>query len=124
MDAAAPTQSPKRSSRPSGDSAENSRLFRRCLGQYGTGIAIITTEGRLAAITVDSSASVSLDPPLVLWSITQTSRSDLALPSPEVGRSHPERWFEQTIISQVSEAHHQISSTFKEHRRANRTKGR
>lgn len=60
-----------------GDPAEDGRLFRRCLGQYGTGIAIITTEvdGRRAAVTVNSFASVSLDPPLILWSIAHTSRS-------------------------------------------------
>ena len=60
-----------------GDPATDDRLFRRCLGQYGTGIAIITTEteGRRAAVTVNSFAPVSLDPPLVLWSITHTSRS-------------------------------------------------
>lgn len=60
-----------------GDPALDDRLFRRCLGQYGTGIAIITTEdeGRRAAVTVNSFTSVSLDPPLVLWSIAHTSRS-------------------------------------------------
>jgi flavin reductase (DIM6/NTAB) family NADH-FMN oxidoreductase RutF/DNA-binding MarR family transcriptional regulator len=60
-----------------GDPANDSRLFRRCLGLYGTGIAVITieTEGRRAAVTVNSFASVSLDPPLVLWSISHGSRS-------------------------------------------------
>jgi flavin reductase (DIM6/NTAB) family NADH-FMN oxidoreductase RutF len=203
-----------------GDPATDGRLFRRCLGQYGTGIAIITTEteGRRAAVTVNSFASVSLDPPLVLWSITNTSRSyplfkngrrfavnilastqmnvsshfsskvedkfadavwspgefgspllhgclahfecetysqveggdhtvliglvrrasrfegepllfaqgqysvadshPEASPSPEVGGSKPETSLEGTIISQIFEAHHLISSTFDEHRRA------
>jgi flavin reductase (DIM6/NTAB) family NADH-FMN oxidoreductase RutF/DNA-binding MarR family transcriptional regulator len=60
-----------------GDPTADGRMFRRCLGQYGTGIAIITTDvdGRRAAVTVNSFASVSLDPPLVLWSIAHTSRS-------------------------------------------------
>ncbi|UCI34551.1 flavin reductase [Mesorhizobium sp. B4-1-4] len=60
-----------------GDPATDARLFRRCLGLYGTGIAIITTEteGQRAAVTVNSFASVSLDPPLVLWSISHASRS-------------------------------------------------
>ncbi|CDX51007.1 FMN reductase (NADH) NtaB [Mesorhizobium plurifarium] len=60
-----------------GDPATDSRLFRRCLGLYGTGIAIITTEtqDQRAAVTVNSFASVSLDPPLVLWSISRASRS-------------------------------------------------
>lgn len=60
-----------------GDPLADGRMFRRCLGQYGTGIAIITTEanGQRAAVTVNSFASVSLEPPLVLWSIAHTSRS-------------------------------------------------
>jgi flavin reductase (DIM6/NTAB) family NADH-FMN oxidoreductase RutF/DNA-binding MarR family transcriptional regulator len=60
-----------------GDPVEDDRMFRRCLGQYGTGVAIITTntEGRRAAVTVNSFSSVSLDPPLILWSIARTSRS-------------------------------------------------
>ncbi|MGP4688015.1 flavin reductase [Agrobacterium pusense] len=60
-----------------GDPAADDRMFRRCLGQYATGIAIITTEtaGQRAAVTVNSFSSVSLDPPLILWSIARTSRS-------------------------------------------------
>jgi flavin reductase (DIM6/NTAB) family NADH-FMN oxidoreductase RutF/DNA-binding MarR family transcriptional regulator len=60
-----------------GDPAADGRLFRRCLGHYATGIAIITAEhdGVRAAVTVNSFASVSLDPPLVLWSLSHTSRS-------------------------------------------------
>lgn len=54
-----------------GNPADDARMFRRCLGQFGTGIAIITTQkdGQCAGVTVNSVASVSLDPPLVLWSI-------------------------------------------------------
>ena len=60
-----------------GDPAGDSRLFRRCLGLYGTGVTIITTEteDQRAAVTVNSFASVSLEPPLVLWSISHGSRS-------------------------------------------------
>jgi flavin reductase (DIM6/NTAB) family NADH-FMN oxidoreductase RutF/DNA-binding MarR family transcriptional regulator len=60
-----------------GNPAEDGRLFRRCLGMFGTGVAIITTRhnGQNAGATVNSVASVSLDPPLVLWSIARTSRS-------------------------------------------------
>ena len=60
-----------------GDPAADTRLFRRCLGLFGTGVAIITTrhDGQSAGATVNSVASVSLDPPLVLWSIARTSRS-------------------------------------------------
>ena len=60
-----------------GDPAGMARMFSRCLGQYGTGVTIITTEagGHRAAVTRQFVRLVSLDPPLVLWSITRTSRS-------------------------------------------------
>lgn len=60
-----------------GNPSEDGRLFRRCMGHFATGIAIITThhEGKYAGSTVNSVASVSLDPPLVLWSLGRTSRS-------------------------------------------------
>lgn len=60
-----------------GEPANDARLFRRCMGLFATGVAIITThhDGQNAGATVNSVASVSLDPPLVLWSIARTSRS-------------------------------------------------
>jgi flavin reductase (DIM6/NTAB) family NADH-FMN oxidoreductase RutF len=60
-----------------GDPAADMRAFRRCLGQFATGVTIITTEtGDVrAGVTANSFSSLSLDPPLVLWSIARTSRS-------------------------------------------------
>ncbi|WP_262272167.1 flavin reductase family protein [Microvirga yunnanensis] len=60
-----------------GDPALDSRTFRRCLGQFATGVAVITAESgeQRAGVTVNSFSSVSLDPPLVLWSISRKSRS-------------------------------------------------
>lgn len=60
-----------------GDPEVDPRLFRRCLGQYGTGVAVITTRTaeHNAGLTVNSVASVSLQPPLVLWSVSRASRS-------------------------------------------------
>ena len=52
------------------DPAEDSRAFRNALGQFATGVTLITTmtaDGP-AGIVANSFASVSLDPPLVLWS--------------------------------------------------------
>jgi flavin reductase (DIM6/NTAB) family NADH-FMN oxidoreductase RutF len=56
---------------------DDSRAFRHCLGQYPTGVAVITAshESGLVGMTVNSFASVSLDPPLILWSIRRESRS-------------------------------------------------
>lgn len=48
-----------------------SRQLRDVLGSFATGVAVVTTraaDGQPVGITVNSFASVSLDPPLVLWS--------------------------------------------------------
>ncbi|RLK10324.1 flavin reductase (DIM6/NTAB) family NADH-FMN oxidoreductase RutF [Ruegeria conchae] len=54
---------------------EDNFAFREALGCFGTGVTVVTTstaEGP-AAITVNSFASVSLDPPLVLWCLDRNS---------------------------------------------------
>lgn len=53
------------------------RAFRQSLGQFATGVAIVTAhaKGQSVGVTVNSFSSVSLDPPLVLWSIAKTSQS-------------------------------------------------
>ncbi len=55
--------------------ADNSREFRNVLGRFGTGVTIITIAdaGSPLGITVNSFASVSLDPALVLWSPAKAS---------------------------------------------------
>ncbi len=52
--------------------------FRAALGMFATGVAIVTTRtpaGELVGLTVNSFNSVSLEPPLVLWSLGQRSMS-------------------------------------------------
>lgn len=54
------------------------RQFRSALGSFTTGVTIVTTRdasGRDIGLTVNSFNSVSLDPPLVLWSLAKNSRS-------------------------------------------------
>lgn len=53
------------------------KAFRRCLGQFATGVTIVTTtlDGAPVGVTANSYSSVSLEPPMVLWSIADTSRS-------------------------------------------------
>lgn len=54
------------------------RDLRNALGCFGTGVAIITAKGagdRRVGLTVNSFASVSLNPPLVLWSLVSHSSS-------------------------------------------------
>lgn len=56
----------------------DSREFRRALGCFPTGVAIITTrdaQGQPVGLTCNSFSSVSLDPPLVLWSLRTASKS-------------------------------------------------
>ena len=53
------------------------RLLRSALGQFATGVTVITAReadtGAPVGITVNSFASVSLDPALVLWSAARSS---------------------------------------------------
>jgi len=56
----------------------DSRALRETLGLFVTGVTIITTQGldqEKIGITANSFNSVSLEPPLVLWSVGQSSRS-------------------------------------------------
>ena len=55
----------------------NNDVFRQALGQFPTGVSIVTTDQRerSAAMTVSSFNSVSLDPPLILWSVKLDSPS-------------------------------------------------
>lgn len=52
--------------------------FRHALGQFATGVAVITAEaaeGRGIGMTMSSFNSVSMDPPLILFSIDRRSSS-------------------------------------------------
>lgn len=58
------------------DPAADGRGFRNALGQFGTGVAVVTARSgaALTGMTINSFAAVSLDPPLVLWSIRRQSK--------------------------------------------------
>ncbi|MDX7998051.1 flavin reductase family protein [Xenorhabdus sp. Reich] len=52
------------------------RALRSLLGNYPTGVAIVATrtaDGRNVGLTINSFASLSLEPPLVLWSLVNHS---------------------------------------------------
>lgn len=54
------------------------KAFRRALGQFATGVAVITAEGAdgsAIGMTMNSFNSVSVDPPLVLFSIDRSAYS-------------------------------------------------
>lgn len=56
--------------------AETLRAYRTALGQFATGITIVTakTDDGLIGMTANSFSSVSLEPPLILWCLAKSSR--------------------------------------------------
>lgn len=58
--------------------AFDTRHFRHALSQFATGVTVITTrlaDGKFFGLTASSFNSVSLDPPLVLWSLARGASS-------------------------------------------------
>src|SRR5277367_225658 len=56
----------------------DARAFRQSLGTFPTGVCLVTTvsdAGKREGMTINSFASVSLAPPLILWSIRDDARS-------------------------------------------------
>lgn len=54
----------------------DARQLRQALGRYATGVAIVTARGseqQCIGLTINSFSSVSLEPPLVLWSLANKS---------------------------------------------------
>jgi flavin reductase (DIM6/NTAB) family NADH-FMN oxidoreductase RutF len=68
---------------PMGEAADlDARSFRRALGQFATGVAVITAQARDASaigLTMSSFNSVSVDPPLILFSIDRKAFSLAAM---------------------------------------------
>jgi 3-hydroxy-9,10-secoandrosta-1,3,5(10)-triene-9,17-dione monooxygenase reductase component len=66
-----------------GDAADqqatmDSRALRNALGSFATGVVIVTTrntDGQDVGVTANSFNSVSLNPPMVLWSLSRTAMS-------------------------------------------------
>jgi flavin reductase (DIM6/NTAB) family NADH-FMN oxidoreductase RutF len=59
----------------------DARDLRRALGQYATGVTVVTTQddrGGRWGMTANSFTSVSLNPPIVLWAASKSSPSVLA----------------------------------------------
>jgi len=52
------------------------RDLRKALGSFGTGVTVVTSgnsQSRWVGVTANSFSSVSLEPPIVLWSLVSTS---------------------------------------------------
>ncbi len=62
---------------PPEDAILDSTMLRRALSHFATGVAVVATrdpEGLPVGLTVNSFTSVSLDPPLIAWSLISRSR--------------------------------------------------
>lgn len=54
------------------------KVLRNCFGKFATGITVITAiapDGTNIGLTVNSFSSLSLDPPMILWSLDKKSKS-------------------------------------------------
>ncbi len=54
------------------DAAADKRGLRNALGRFATGVTVVTTrtqDGKFEGVTANSFSAVSLEPPLVLWSL-------------------------------------------------------
>ena len=54
----------------------DTKYFRKALSQFATGVTVITAQrpdGAFVGVTINSFNSVSLDPPLVLWSLAHSA---------------------------------------------------
>lgn len=57
---------------------QDPRKFRNALGQFATGVTVVTAldqDGNGVGMTANSFSSVSLDPMLVLWSVAKSSNA-------------------------------------------------
>lgn len=66
--------------------SHDSRDLRTALGSFPTGVCLITTNdsrGKPVGLTANSFSSVSLTPPMVLWSLGRTSNSAAAFRNSE-----------------------------------------
>lgn len=82
----------------------DAREFRRALGTFATGVTIVTTRsrsGELFGLTANSFSSVSLEPPLILWS--------QSLFAPSVRAFEEARYF---AVNVLGSEHRDLSSHF------------
>ena len=76
------------------------RELRDALGRFATGVCVITVldeQQQALGMTANSFSSVSLDPPLVLWALQNSSEHYAAFSSP--------RYFAINILSSEQQSH-------------------
>ena len=89
---------------PQIDSPQDSRALRTALGQFATGITVVTTraaDGAFVGLTVNSFSALSLEPALILWSLRCSSPS---LPVFEKA--------ERFVVNVLAEAQVEVSRRF------------
>lgn len=89
---------------PGFDPARDARGFRDALGQFATGVTVVTCagpEGPLG-IAANSFSSVSLEPPLVLWSPARASRRFAAFEAATAYAIHVLRADQAAFCSAIS----------------------
>ena len=82
----------------------DARTLRNALGRFATGVTIITTraaDGRRVGFTANSFSSLSLEPPLVLWSLRAVSPNVAAFAEAE-----------HFAVNVLGEAHVDLSRRF------------
>lgn len=82
----------------------DARALRRALGQFATGVTVVTTtapDGQFVGLTANSFSALSLEPPLILWSLRDVS------PSLAVFEAAP-----RFVINVLSEAQVDVSRRF------------
>ena len=73
------------------NSPADTRAFRHALGCFATGVTVVTCSdehGDLYGVTANSFSSVSLEPPLILWSLSTRSKSFQAFQKAEIFAVH------------------------------------
>jgi 3-hydroxy-9,10-secoandrosta-1,3,5(10)-triene-9,17-dione monooxygenase reductase component len=86
---------------PSFDSID----FRNVLSTFATGVTIITarsSQGEPVGITANSFNSVSLDPPMILWSLAKTARSLQVFNTAELWAVHILSVYQETLSNRFA----------------------
>lgn len=89
------------------DPEADKRRFRAALGSFPTGVCIVTTKARTGeniGVTCSSFNSVSLDPPLILWSLGKTAYSRSIFDSAEFWAVHVLRAGQEEVSNQFARA--------------------
>ena len=83
----------------------NGNDFRSALGSFATGVTIVTTaapDGTDVGMTANSFNSVSLDPPMVLWSIGKNAFSQPAFAAAEHFAVHILAWDQEDLSNRFA----------------------